>query len=321
MSEYSYAVCSGLLGGQNSRWMSYQPPRNIEEKLELAGRIQGLDGLELGYPGDFQDWSKLKSLLDRYDLAVPAVNLKLRGPKTMYQGSFSSPTTEAVETARKWGKEALDAAAEVGAYCVTTCPLNDGFDYPFETDYADSWYHMVDAIGDVASHRDDINLAVEYKLSDPRTRSLLTNVGETLLFARQTGRANVGVTLDLGHCLIARENPAMSVALAAGENRLFHVHLNDNDRVADIDLMTGTVHFWETLEFLHYLHRYSYSGWLVSDVYPKSLDPAAFFSATIRMQKTYVRLSENLYACGLEEPARRRDLLGVLARLNDFLES
>ncbi len=316
---YKYGVCSGLLGEQEVRWMAYQPARDLEQRFELASRIEGLHGLEIGYPGDFQDRPKLKKLIEKYEFEIAAVNLKVRGPDFMTKGSFTSPEQKAVDTAITWGKEALDAAIDVGCQTVTSCPLNDGFDYPFEMDYALAWDQMVAGISEVAGHRDDVNLAIEYKLSDPRTRSLISNVGEALILARQTERANVGVTVDFGHCLIARENPSQAAAMAAKEQRLFHVHLNDNDRIADIDLVTGTVHFWETLEFFYYLPKLGYKGWLVTDVFPKALDPAAVFTKTIEIHRRFVELAESINTFGLEELIRQRDLIGVFDKLQTLI--
>ena len=317
--DYKYSVCSGLLGELRTRFVSYQPPRSLEEKFELAARIQGLNGLELGYPADFQDVKKLKGLLLRYGLGVSSVNLKLRGPDFMLKGSFSSPEAKAVNTAISWGKEALDAAADVSCGVVTTFPLNVGFNYPFEMDYSYAWQQMVDGIREVAKHRKDIKFSIEYKLSDPRTRSLVSNVGEALCLARQTERSNVGITIDFGHCLIARENPSHAATLAALENRLFHIHLNDNDRIADTDLITGMVHFWETLEFFYYIPKLNYKGWLVTDVFPKANDPGEVFTRTIEIHKRFVALAKDLDDFELTGLIRNRDLMGVCEKLQNLI--
>lgn len=317
--KYKYGVCGGLLGVQNTRWISYQPPRNLEERFALASTIGGLDGIELGYPADFKDRNLLSSLLEKYGFEVPAVNLKLRGPKNMFDGSFSSPDISARTDAVAWGKEAMDAAADIGANRITTCPLNDGFDYPFEMDYGEAWERLIEGFTEVGKHRGDVQICIEYKLSDPRTRSLVSNAGEALILARSTGLANVGINLDLGHSLIARENAALAAVQIAREKRLFYVHLNDNDRISDIDLVTGTVHFWETLEFLYWLNRLGYSGWLVTDVYPKGMDPKAVFEMTIDIHKRYVDLAAKLDGMGLEEPMRSRDLIAVWEKIRTLI--
>ena len=49
--------------------------------------------------------------------------------------------------------------------------------------------------------------------------SFVGTTGAALLFAREVGRPNMGITLDVGHCLMAGENPAQSVA-AQGHSRI-----------------------------------------------------------------------------------------------------
>jgi xylose isomerase len=47
-------------------------------------------------------------------------------------------------------KKALDVAAELGAVDVLMWPGQDGFDYPFQSDYQKYWGLLVEAIGEVA---------------------------------------------------------------------------------------------------------------------------------------------------------------------------
>ena len=51
-------------------------------------------------------------------------------------------------------------------------------------------------------------------------------------------------------------------------NRLFHVHINDNYRLWDDDMIVGSVHTLEYLEFLYWLRRTGYEGWMTIDQYP-----------------------------------------------------
>ncbi len=63
------------------------------------------------------------------------------------------------------------------------------------------------------------------------------------------------------------------IGLSADAGRLFLVHINDNYRNWDWDLMPGTVNFWDWLEIMLVLDEVGYDGWLVSDVYPARTDP------------------------------------------------
>lgn len=41
--------------------------------------------------------------------------------------------------------------------------------------------------------------------------------------------------------------------MLARAGKLFYVHLNDNDRNWDWDMLPGAFHFWEFLEFFYFL--------------------------------------------------------------------
>jgi sugar phosphate isomerase/epimerase len=74
---------------------------------------------------------------------------------------------------------------------------------------------------------------------EPIPGRALPDAAATLAWLRQTAHAELGLLLDVGHCLISGEDPA-SVARAAGP-RLGYVHLDDNDGVGDLHwpLLTG----------------------------------------------------------------------------------
>ncbi|GAH07951.1 unnamed protein product, partial [marine sediment metagenome] len=79
---------------------------------------------------------------------------------------------------------------------------------------------------------------------------------------------NVGVLIDIGHSYMAYENPAESVILADMHDKLYYVELNDNYRSWDDDMMVGTIHFWETIEFLYWLDEIGYRDWYNFDIFP-----------------------------------------------------
>ena len=85
----------------------------------------------------------------------------------------------------------------------------------------------------------------------------------------------MGVLLDVGHSLAAGENVAEAAALLAGEGKLDYVHLNDNYRSWDDDMMVGAVHLVEYLELVYWLKRLGYGGWLTLDIFPYREDGVA----------------------------------------------
>jgi sugar phosphate isomerase/epimerase len=67
----------------------------------------------------------------------------------------------------------------------------------------------------------------------------LSRADDTLAWLERIGHDNLGLLLDVGHCLLSGEDPATVVTCA--KERLFYVHLDDNDGVGDLHwpLLTG----------------------------------------------------------------------------------
>ncbi|MFQ6079463.1 MAG: sugar phosphate isomerase/epimerase, partial [Thermodesulfobacteriota bacterium] len=65
-----------------------------------------------------------------------------------------------------------------------------------------------------------------------------------------------------------KEKPGDSVALLNRHGRLFNVHFNDAYGEWDDDLIVGSIHVADTLEFLYYLDVTGYEGWLGLDIFP-----------------------------------------------------
>jgi xylose isomerase len=58
-------------------------------------------------------------------------------------------------------------------------------------------------------------------------------------------------------------------------DRLFHVHINDNYRSWDDDMIVGSVRTLEYLEFFYWLRRTGYDGWITIDQFPYREDGQA----------------------------------------------
>jgi xylose isomerase len=188
----------------------------------------------------------------------------------------------------------MDLAADLGAWMVTCCPLIDGHNYSFQVDYSKQWAWLVDGIAEAARYRSDVKLSLEYKLNESRNYVILGDMGRTLYLCETLGLPNVGVTMDVGHALVAKEAPAAMVALAAQAKRLFYVHFNDNGREWDWDMLPGSVNLWDLIEVLFYLDRLDWSGWLAYDVLTRNGDPVETMSATIAIMKSAEALLDKL---------------------------
>ena len=314
-----YSVITGFMGKVKDRFIDYQPVREMEEMVEMASRIKGCSGLEVVYPQNFTDPVKVKSLLDQYGLSVSTVNLNIKGDEIFRYGSFSHPDKNVRNETVKMLKIAMDAAAVLGCNMVTTAPLCDGFDYPFELDYIRAFEDAAEAVREGAAHRQDVKVSLEYKLSEPRVHCLLSSAGKTACFCEKVNLPNVGVTLDTGHAFQCLESPADSLAFLHSVNRLFYIHINDNYRNWDWDLVPATVNLWEFVEFALYMDRVGYDGWITADVFPQRHDPILIMERTFEWMDSVFALAGRLDEKLLREMQNANKSMDILDYLRGAL--
>ena len=314
------AIISSFLGKAGNRYMVYQPERTLAERVEMASRVQGADGLEICYPADFGDPGELRTLLDRYRLGVSAINFRSRRTGKWWRGSFiseqASDRQEVVDDLRR----AMDFAATFGCNRVTTCPLNEGTDTPFEADYDSIYDHATETFDAACAHNRDVRVCIEYKISDPMARCVFGTAGETASFCLMVGADNLGATLDIGHALLARERPCQAAVLLSRAGRLFYVHLNDNDGVWDWDMLPGAYHFWETIELFYTLRRLGYDDdWYAFDVFPKELDVVENFTAAMHLTRKLEEITDRIDSEKMERLMAARDSAKTIPYLYSLL--
>lgn len=313
MNNIRYSVILGFMGQLQDRFSTYHEPRDLAGKIALAAKVEGSTAIEPVYPPDFQDMSPetYKQLLDEYGLTISSVNVNIKLEPKFHQGALTSKDPGIRAEAVQYLKNGMDWAADLGVNLVTVCPLSDGHDYSFEIDYGQAWGWLIEGLAEAAEYRSEVNLSVEYKQSEPRARVIVPNAGVVLFLCEQIGLDNVGLTIDTGHALYALETPAQAISWATSVNRLFLIHINDNYRNWDWDLMPGTVNYWDWLETMLVLDEVGYDGWIVSDVFPARTDPVETLSACYRTMQYSERLLDKFGRDRLRELIRQRQVIQI----------
>ena len=289
-----HAVMIGFLGRAADRFHEYQPARAFRERLALAAQVRGADGIEVVYPVDFASVQESVALIADSGLTVSALNLNVKRDKKWQSGSFTAADPQVRRAAVDSLKTALDLAAELGTGMVSCCPLIDGHNYSFQADYLKQWAWLEEGIAEGARHRSDIRLSLEYKLNEARNYNILADVGRTLYLCERIGLPHVGVTVDVGHALVAKETPAEVMCLAAQANRLFYVHFNDNGREWDWDMLPGSVNLWDLIEMMFYIDRLGWQGWLSYDVITRYGSQVKGIEASIAIVEMAIELLDKI---------------------------
>jgi xylose isomerase len=244
-----------------------------------------------------QDPVNCTKLLKEYGLKVSYMLVTNWLDPQYKHGAFSNTNSATLKNSIKLCKEGIDFAKTVNADSVLLWPAHDGFDYPFQVNYYDAWKRLIDSITELAEYAGDFKLAIEPKPKDPRQKMFINGTGTLLHVINKIGRKNVGGALDIGHSIAAQENMAYALALLDNGEKLFQIHLNDNYKDADPDMVMGTINFFETLEFFYYLLKTKYSGWCSIDIITPRDDRAKTLFLASKMIIRYQKMAEKLIDC------------------------
>jgi xylose isomerase len=292
-------------GNRSDRFLSsgYSGDQTLEEQFDFASQVPELEGVELVGTWHLTPASveEVREHLERTQLHPVSVIPNLFGDVRFGRGAFTSHDAGIRRQAIDETKLLTDLARDIGCDTVCLWPGQDGYDYPLQYDYAQAFEWLASGVRECADYAPDIRFALEYKPKEPRNRSFASTADRSLLLVSAVARPNVGVTLDTGHALMAYENPGESVALLQRDGRkLFHVHLNDNYRLWDDDLIFGVVHPVEMLEFVYWLRRTGYDGWCSFDQYPYREDAVRAIAESVR----WFRLLEAAVEAGTDALGR-----------------
>jgi xylose isomerase len=267
-----------------------------------------IDDYEFHYPQELshENLEAVRDALDEHGIYCIASGLHL-DPR-FGKGGFCSPDDATRAEALRLTKEAVDLAGDVGAQMIIW-PGIEGYNYPFQTPYAESWARFLDGVADAASHAAErgVTVFLEHKNSEPAMKILMRNIGMTLHVIhtlRARGITNVKVNMDWQHLIMNGENLAEYAALLAAEGLLGHQHANSGWGTFDDDNMVGATAFMETIELALELRRAGYGEHgerLGFDLYPYTEDAVGAVKRSVLQWRFIDRIASQI-----DEPELRR---------------
>ena len=279
-------------------WGSATHKPSTLELIERASQVRGLSAVDLNFPDHFDKAKPEEIIVSARDrgLTVNGIAMRYYSEPGFKLGAFTHPESKVRQAAIDLTKGAMDVLEETGGDLLTIWLGQDGWEYPFHVDYDAMWEAETEAIREIADHNPRIKISIEYKPSEPRTFSLLSNLAMTLLAIKKVDRPSLGVTLDFAHVLYAGESPAFAAALIQRESELLGIHLNDGYGRRDDGLMVGTVNLVQTLELLFQLQRQAFDGVIYFDTFPDvtGMDPVRECENNIAMVNALWEVAKRL---------------------------
>ena len=269
---YKYSVILGNLGNTCDRFCKgYKDNPTTEEMLGMAVKIPHVEGIELVGTWDIRadNVKDMKKRLADYGKTCVSIIPDTFTGKEYSKGTITNTDASIRQKALDYLRQMSDIALKMDCKVMNLWMAQDGYDYLLTADYDQEREWLCEGTARLAAEYPTLKFALEYKPKEPRNFSYHARMSDTILAAKETGCANVGICIDTGHSFVAGENVAEAVVLAkrAG-NLLFHMHFNDNHGSWDDDMMVGSVHSTVYVDLLFQLKKTGYDGWLSMDQYP-----------------------------------------------------
>ncbi len=299
-------------GGYKPELTGVSTVAKVRTAVEGLGDL--MDDYEFHYPWELspENLDEVRDALEGHGIYCVCSGLHLDA--RFGKGAFCSPDDAIRADALRLTREAIDLAAEVGAHMIIW-PGIEGYNYPFQTPYTESWARFLDGVGESASYAagKGVTVFLEHKNSEPAMKILMRNIGMTLHVIhtlRTQGIDNVKVNMDWQHLIMNGENLAEYAALLAAEGLLGHQHANSGWGTFDDDNMVGATAFMETLELAVELRRAGYGSngeRLGFDLYPYTEDAVGAVKRSVLQWRFIDGVAARLDGPELREAQQRKD--------------
>ncbi|HEY4028549.1 MAG TPA: sugar phosphate isomerase/epimerase family protein [Candidatus Dormibacteraeota bacterium] len=280
-----------------------------------------LDGLEYHYPGEVDEdhVDAILGVLREYDMDLPVIASGLHPDPTYALGSLINPDPRLRRQAVETNLRAVDLCARIGASFIIW-PGAEGYNYPFQRRYAETWARFIDGIAEITAHAAErgVKIHLEHKNSEPAMKVLMRNIGMTLHVIQKVRERGVDtsrllVNMDWQHLIMNGETLAEYAEVLAAEGKLGHQHANDGWGAFDDDNVVGTNFFMQTLELALTLQDVGYgaNGEILGyDLYPYTEDQVAAVRRAILQWEFIWELAGRIDRAALDKARASADALG-----------
>jgi len=213
----------------------------FEEKVKKFSEI-GLDGVQFhdddAVP-DMNDLSErqiidkaenIKSVLDKYNLEAEFVAPRLWMDPHTIDGGFTSNSKEDREFAIWRSLRSVDIAKALGTDRIVLWLAREGTLCYESKDPIVAIQRVIDGVNSILEYDKSIRVIIEPKPNEPVDRSFYPTLGHVMAMAYRTKDPDrVGGLLESAHAILAGLDPANEIAFGLSHNKLWGVHLNDQN--------------------------------------------------------------------------------------------
>ena len=175
---------------------------------------------------------KVKAMLDKYGLKAEFVAPRLWMDPHTVDGGFTSTNEKDREFAMWRAYRSIDIARELGCDLIVLWLAREGTLCAESKSAVTATKQLVESINSMLRYDDTIRVCIEPKPNEPIDRSFCGTMGHVVAVSAATiDPRRVGGNLESAHAILAGLDPANEIGFALAFDKLFTVHLNDQNGI------------------------------------------------------------------------------------------
>ena len=244
MSKFKFTACPwNVHTGADSYGPETRKAISLEEKFKKYAEL-GFSAVQFHDDDAVPDMNNMteaqikeyargvKKLLDKYGLAAEFVAPRLWMDPHTQDGGFTSNRKEDRDFALWRALRSIDIANELGCDMIVLWLAREGTLCAESKSAVTATRQLVEAINVMLAYDQHIRVCIEPKPNEPIDRSFCGTMGHVMAVSAATiDPKRVGGNLESAHAILAGLDPANEIGFALAFDKLFTVHLNDQNGI------------------------------------------------------------------------------------------
>ena len=238
---------------------------------------------------------EVRKKLEDHGLVAEFVAPRLWEHPMTIDGAFTANDPKMRQYAIQRSKKAVDIAQELGCDLMVLWLAREGTYLRESKDPVRATHQLLEAINALLAYDKKLRIAIEPKPNEPMDLAYIPTIGHALALGFQTNEpGRLGCLVETAHTILAGLDPSDEMAFALAFNKLWSVHLNDQNGLKfDQDRSFGSVNLRRAFAQVLVLdsNRFWEKGMVGLDVKAIRTQPAELAAKHLRNSlHTFLRL-------------------------------
>lgn len=176
-----------------------------------------------------------------------------------YPHNLCSPNPRVWNDSLDYVYQSMDNASILDSPLLLVCPAR----LMMGQEVSEAWERLAKSLQLVCERAGPMGIKIVLEPVNKQVFDLINNAADAMRMIQYIGVENLGVILDSGHILLSEESADQALALAG--NKLFQVHVNDNDGKRQQNLVPGNGIF-NFEEFFRNLQQIGFDGVVTAEL-------------------------------------------------------